>query len=843
MSVLNRIASLFRRSKLDEELEDELRAHLEMRAQDNIDADMSEDEARREAEMRFGNRAAMKENTRAVYAVAWLESMLQDLRYGFRILRRSPAFSVVAVLTAALSIGITTTVFTIVNSVLLRPLPYPDSGRLIAASTLDPREHLPATYVPDLTAWREHNTTLKAIAAYTSDDYNFSGAGEPDRVRAALVTSGLFATLGVEPRMGRAFSVADDRPNAEPVAILTNKFWQEHFSADANVLGKQVKLENRLYVVVGVMPPDFRFPDNDVQPSILLPLGFEHDLSNVTRFVILNVIGRLKAGVTEQQAYTDLDRISQATLRQYSAGVQAFLKDRTIQIANLHTLLVGDVRKPLLVILAAAGFVLLIGCLNLTSLQLARSIERSSEMEMRLALGAKRARLTRQLLTENALLYGIGAGLGLGLAVAAVAVVRGATAKVLPSVASISIDRWMLGFTSIVTLGCAMLFGLVPSLSLNKARIAHHPGEGRLTTGRGHRRMRKLLLVSEVGLALVLLAGAGLMIRSFSRLMRVNAGFNPSNVLTAHISLIQSEFPRVEQQIAFFDDLLQRVHALPGVDSVGLTSALPLSSDQLTLTVRIEGQPAPPLSTLAPTVSVMSVSPGYFSTMQTPLLAGRGSEETDNRDSIPVVIVNQAFVRQFFGAEDPLGKRIILPGRAKPVPDTIVGVVANIHHSGIDHDASVQLYRPYDQMSFGIAYRMAIALRSRTEPTLLVATLRREVANLNGGQPVFDVATMDQIMRESLAQRRVSLLLLASFAALALILAAVGYLWCHVILGGAALAGDRHTHGGGLHSRGCPSVRTARSGLDNSPGSHRRVSWVFGAHPLYQHRALQYTAL
>jgi putative ABC transport system permease protein len=427
-----------------------------------------------------------------------------------------------------------------------------------------------------------------------------------------------------------------------------------------------------------------------------------------------------------------------------------------------------------LVILAAAGFVLLIGCLNLTSLQLARSIERSSEMEMRLALGAKRGRLTRQLLTENALLYGIGAALGLGLAVAAVAVVRGATAKVLPSVASISMDRWMLGFTSMVTLGCAMLFGLVPSLSLNRARIVHHPGEGRLTTGRGHRRMRKLLLVSEVGLALVLLAGAGLMIRSFNRLMRVNAGFNPSHVLTAHMSLVESEFPRIEQQTAFFNALLQRVQALPGVDSAGLTSALPLSTEQLTLSVRLEGQPMPPPDAPFPTVSVMSVSPGYFRTMQTPVIAGRAFEETDNRDSIPVVIVNQAFVRKFFGAEDPLGKRIILPRKGKPVPDTIVGVVADVHHFGIDHDASVQLYRPYNQPSFGIAYRMAIALRSRTDPALLAAALRREVTNLHGGQPVFDVATMDQIMRESLAQRRLSLLLLTSFAALALVLAAVG---------------------------------------------------------------------
>jgi putative ABC transport system permease protein len=769
MSLFNRIASLIRSRKLEQDLEDELRSHLEMRAEANVDAGMSEEDARREAAMRFGNKAAMKENTRAVYIVAWLESVLQDLRYGFRTLRRSPAFSIVAVVTVALSIGITTAVFTIVNSVLLRPLPYPDPGRLIVAATLDPREHLPATPNPDFAAWHEQNTTLKNVTAYTNDDFNFSGAGEPARVTGAEVTSDFFSTLGILPQLGRPFAKAEDRPNADHVAILSYKFWQERFSGDVHVLGRKFKLDDRIYVVIGVMPGSFRFPDNSLQPSILIPL--DYDLSTVTQLLLLNVIGRLKDGVTEQQAYADLDRISQKTLSQYPAGMQGFLKGRTIQVTSLGTSLVGDVRKPLLVILAAVAFVLLIGCLNLTSLQLARSVGRTAEMEMRSALGAKRGRLTRQLLTENALLYLLGAGIGLCLALAAVATVRAATAKVLPAVTTISVDRWVLGFTAVVTLGCSMFFGLAPALWLNKKRIVRQPGEGRLTTGRGHRRLRKVLLVAEVALALVLLAGAGLMIHSFSRIMRVNAGFNPSHVLTAHVTLVQNEFPKGEQQIAFFDTLLQRVQALPGVESAGLTSTVPLLPEQITMTVRIEGQPMPPPGTLAPAAFAMSVSPDYFRTLQTPILAGRGFTEADNQNSIPVAIVNQAFARKLFGAEGSLGKRII---GAVGSPVTIVGVVADVHRSGLDQDIAMELYRPYDQIFMSMAYRMSIVLRSRTDPATLAAALRREVANLHGGQPVFDVATMDELLRESLAQRRLSLMLLASFAVLALVLAAVG---------------------------------------------------------------------
>ena len=426
MSILRRVSSLLRSRQLEQELEDELRSHLEMRVEENLESGMSEQEARREAAMRFGNRFSAKENTRSVYIVAWLQSVLQDLQYGFRTMRRSPAFSLVAVVTVALTIGMTTAVFTIVNSVLLRPLPYAAPSQLIWAATLDPRSHQPGTPGPDVAAWFEQNTTMKAMAAYTEDDYNFSGAGDPARVPGALVSASLFETVGTQPRLGRAFLSSEGQPHGDRVVILMDQFWRDRFSADPGVLGKKVEIEGQPYTIIGAMPPQFRFPDNGAEPSLLLPLQF--NLSAMDRIIILNAIGRLKDGITQQQAYADLDRVAQKTFNQYPAGIQNFVRGRTIQVSDLQTVLVGDVRKPLLLILAAVGFVLLIGCLNITSLQLARAVERTAEMEMRSALGAKRGRITRQLLTENALLYLLGAGLGIALASAFGIVFYGAVA-------------------------------------------------------------------------------------------------------------------------------------------------------------------------------------------------------------------------------------------------------------------------------------------------------------------------------------------------------------------------------------------------------------------------------
>jgi putative ABC transport system permease protein len=811
MSILRRVSSLLRSRQLEQELEDELRSHLEMRTEENLESGMSEQEARREAAMRFGNKLSARENTRSVYMVAWLESVLQDLRYGFRTMRRSPAFSLVAVVTVALTIGMTTAVFTVVNSVLLRPLPYAAPSQLIWAATLDPRGHQPGTPGPDVAAWLKQNTTLKAMAGYTEDDYNLSGAGDPIRVPGALVTAGFFRTLGAEPRLGRSFLNTEDRPNGDRVVILTDQFWRDHFSADPGVLGRKVEIEGQPYIIVGVMPPQFRFPDNGMEPSLLLPLQF--NLSAVDRIMILNAIGRLKDGVTPQQAYTDLNQIAQKTFNQYPAGIQNFVRGRTIQVSDLRAVLVGDVRKPLLVILAAVSFVLLIGCLNITSLQLARAVERTAEMEMRSALGAKRGRITRQLLTENALLYFIGAGLGIAVASVAVAAARAATTKVLPTVSTISMDHRALLFTALVTFFCAALFGLAPALSLNKARLVHQPAEGRLTTSRTNRRLRKLLLVTEVALALVLLTGAGLMIHSFDRLMRVNPGFNPSHLLTARVTLVDTDFPKVEQQVEFFDTLLPRLRALPGVEHAALTNEIPLQGEGVVTYARMEGEPVPPNLTIAmaPLVGLSAVSPDYFRTLQTPILQGRSFTESDTQTSVPVAIVNQAFVTNFLHGEDPLNKRIIGSGSGNSRLLTIVGVAADIHHSGLEQNVRAQIYRPFDQPSLISTYRMALLLRSRTDPATLAAAVRREVAALHGGQPVFDVATMNQLLRDSLSQRRLSLILVGTFSVLALLLAAVG------IYGVTSYSVAQRTHEIGIRMAvGCSPARVLKLVLSES---------------------------
>jgi predicted permease len=777
MSLLSRFTALFRNRKLDRDLEDELRSHIEMRAEDNVANGMSEEEARLSAARRFGNKALIHEQTRHSRILLWLETVLQDARYGLRALRRSPGFTLIAILTMTLSIGATTAVFTLVESVLLRPLPYWQPERLITIATYMPRGAGEFTGSAEYAAWREQNSTLEDAAAYDAGGFNFSGAGDPDRVQGAWATSNFFSVLGVTPQLGRTFTADEAKRGADGVVVLCHSLWQDRFNSAPDVLGKKVMLDGLPYVVIGVMAKGFRFPDRNIQPEFVVPMAlpvFHASINAPMR--IVRVVGRTKPSVQLQQALADLQHVSQAVVASFPPGFQSFFRGSSVRVRSLQTEMVGGIQRALLVILAAVAFVLLIGCLNIASLQLARAVQRGPEVGIRSALGAGRGRLLRQLFTENIVLSACGAGGGLVLALAAIKLVRIAKLNVLPSIADIRMDGRVLGVTLLITLGSGLFFSLAPALWVMRSDPTEALGKGtRTSTGTGHRRLRNGLVVAELALALMLLAGAGLMIRSFVRIMNVEVGFNPHDLLTARINLLDSDYPTQEKKLSFAGQLYQRLHALPGAESVTVGDGIPMMAYNGSGGIAIEGRPAPPIG-LAPMVPGLGVIPGYFKALQIPLLRGRDFTEADGLTAQPVAIVNESFARKFFPGEDALGKRLTsnpnwghAPG-ADPHWNTIVGIIGDVHHVGLDQSTSPEIYRLLGGFN---ETDLVVAVRAHNAGSL-AAALRNEVRAIDPNQPVFRVLTMEQLLSESLAARRLNMLLLGGFALLALVLAAVG---------------------------------------------------------------------
>ncbi|MGC2696282.1 MAG: ABC transporter permease [Candidatus Angelobacter sp.] len=774
MSLWSRIASAFRHNKKDDDLAEELRSHLEMRAQDNAAAGMPAEEARIDALRRFGNPVLLQEKARGAHLVMWLETVLQDARFGLRMLRRSPGFTVVAVLTVALTIGATAAVFTVINSVLLRPLPYENPNRLVTIATFMPRENSEVTASPQYNAYRSNSRVLEDVGAYSPEDFNVSGAGDPERLPGAIATASFFTTLGVHAQAGRIFMATEDKPEAEKVAVISHSLWQRHFNSDSRAVGKTILLDAVPYVVIGVLPRPFRFPDTNLQPDVIVPIAlppFSGDSSQP--MLIVSVIGRLKPGVSLEHAQSDLQSVFQQYLANQHSKFGHFFDGASMHTRLLQTELVGPVRRPLLIIMTAVGFVLLIGCLNIASLQLARAVQRSQEVGVRSALGAGKGRLLRQLITENLVLSLCGAFGGLLIAVVAASLLRAAKLSALPPVAEIRLDFWVLGFTLLITIASGLFFGLAPAIWVNRSDPAEAIGKGsRSTASAGHRRLRNLLVVAELAVAVVLLAGAGLLVHSFSRLVAVDPGFDLHNVLTAHVSFDESTFRQQERRFALVDQLTQQLRALPSVESVGMTSSLPLLPYDSSLSVTIEGRPAPPMG-MSPFIPSVEISPDYFRTMKIAVVAGRSFNDSDTRTSAPVTIVNQAFARRFFPGEDALGKRFRVPTFGQPSPPwtPIVGIVADVHHLGLDKDASPEVYFPLPQRRI----REGVTLVVRTsEMASTVAALRRIVANLDPNLPVSNVISMEQQLSASLATRKFNMVLLTAFALLALALAAVG---------------------------------------------------------------------
>lgn len=696
---------------------------------------------------------------------------MQDLRYGIRLLAKRPGFSAVTVLALALGIGANTAIFSVVNAVLLRPLPFKDPDQLVMLWEKPPRALRNVVSAGNFLDWRDHSQNFEQMTAVTGESFNLSDVSEPEQILVVKASANLFDLLGATPALGRTFLAGEDQGGHDRVVVLTNSIWQRRFGADASIIGQSVTLNGDKYTVIGILPPDFQFAGR--QTEAYIPLAFESSQLN-RRFHYLRVFARLKPGVTIPRAQTEMDTIA-AGIAGESPDTN---KDWGVTIDSLGERTVGDVKPALLILFGAVGIVLLIACANVANLLLAQASTRQKEIAIRTALGATRTRLTRQLLIENVPLTVLGGALGLLLAMWGVDALVALNPSGIPRIDKTSIDSNVLVFTLAVSLLTAMIFGLAPALEAAKVDLNESLKEGGRgsTGGARRRRIRSLLVISEVALSLVLLIGAGLLVKSFARLQSVDPGFRVDNVLTMSLSLPKSRYTGADQLAGFYNQVLQRVESLPGVESAGLVTSLPLTGWNIGQPFTIDGRTLSPDEATA--ANYQFTSPEYFRAMGMPLLRGRYFTEQDSSHSAPVTIINQAIARRFFPDEDPIGKHIsissLIPGQTKVGPAVsreIIGVVGDVKESGLAEESSLEVYVSYLQNPL---LETNLVVHTSGEPSGLVAAVRSQVLAVDKDQPVSEIKTMEQVLSESVAGRRFNMLLLGLFAMVALILAAVG---------------------------------------------------------------------
>ena len=714
---------------------------------------------------------------------------MNDLRFAFRQLLKNPGFTAVAVLTLALGIGANSAIFSVVNAILLRPLPYKNPDRLVWVWENNLSKNIPINPASpaNLMDWRNESRVFESLSAWDGQSFNLTGEGEPERILGAKVFANFSEVLGVQPVLGRTFLIEEDRVGANPVALISYGLWHRRFGGDTNILGKSLTLHGKSFTVIGVMPAGQAVPFNLFEVWVPFALEASRLSRHADRFV--RPIGRLKPGVTIRQAQAEMDTITRRLEKLYpqeNAGAG-------VSIIPLREMFAGEMRSALLVMLGAVGFVLLIACANVANLMLARAAARQKEIALRAALGASRLRLTRQLLTEALLLSGLGAAGGLALAfysihvlVALVPAVSTLYKVPVPGVDEIGIDGAVLAYTIGLAFVSALLSGLAPALGTSRPDLNDALKEGGRSATSGFRsgRFRNLLVVSEVALALMLLIGAGLMLQSFQRLREVRLGFNPNQVLAMTLSLPEGKYPNDEQRTDFFQQLIQRVEAVPGVKSAAVAKYLPLSGHWGTAQFSIEGRP--PLAAGDFLVAdVDSVSPGYFQTMEIPVRQGRGFTGADRLKAPQVVILNETMARRFWPNENPIGKRLNLGDSNNSDFWEIVGVVGDVQHFGPDTKAHAQIYFSHLQASDPW---MSLIVRTAANPLALVGAVKNEVFAIDKAQPVFDVQTFEQLVSQSIAPRRFAMLLLEVFSVLALLLAAVG------VYGVISYSVSRRTH-------------------------------------------------
>ena len=709
-----------------------------------------------------------------------MQTLWQDLRYGARMLMKQPGFTLIAVITLALGIGANTAIFSVVNGVLLRPLQYRDSDQLVMVWNNFHGLGMTQVVVSALEflEYKEQNKAFEEVAAYGQQSLGLRAGNEPEQVWGSSVSANLFSLLGVAPLLGRTFLPEEEQPGREQVVAMSYDLWQRRFNSDPEVIGKTIRLEGKTFTVIGVMPATFRFPSAEVQ--VWKPLAFDAgDLSEQQRGSrSLSVVGRLRPGATLPSAQTDMQaiasRLVQEHPKQYTANMGF-----AVTVVPLYEQVVGNVREALLVLLGAVGFVLLIGCANVANLLLARAASRQKEMAVRAAFGASRGCIVRQLLTESVLLALLGGAVGGLLALWGVDALKMLLPSgTLPRLEEIGVDARVLSFTLVVSLATGLLFGLAPALRASRAELTEvlKGGSRGVTASLRRNRVRSLLVVAEIALALVLLIGAGLLIRGFARLLSIPPGFNPENALTMRIALPTAKYQERLQQAGFFRQLVERAAALPGVEATGVVTSLPFSGWRNDWSISLEGvrgMEGLPTDTL-PAANYFAVNADYFRAMGISLLGGRGFTGEDN-EGPPAVIINQALARRFWPNESPIGKRLKQGGQQSPYPwRTIVGVVGDVRQSGFETDVMPEIFVPYQDVRKPLMNAMFLVVRSGSEPMGWVAGVRAAVAALDPDQAVSNIRTLEERVALSVAERKFNLLLLGIFAAIALALAATG---------------------------------------------------------------------
>jgi putative ABC transport system permease protein len=782
-----RIRALFRVSAEERDFRMELETHLSMLTEEKIRAGLPSEEACRQARMELGGLAQLQQAHREVRGLPFVDELLQDLRFGVRMLRKNPGFSLIAVLTLALGIGANTAIFSVVNAVLLRPLPYAAPERLVFIYNSLPGWGIQklGLFEAEFLRLRDQARALEQVSFYTSTTLTLTGAGEPERVSSGTASGGLFTALGVPLALGRSFKLEEEPRGQNNVVILSHGFWQRKFAASPNVIGQALTLDGRSYTIVGVLPQSFKSPLElraDRAVELWIPPGYNPATACCGHG--LNVVARLRVGLTLEQAKTEINAIMAGVQRDYPQGYpQGYPKEGTKQalIKPLQQELVGDLRRALWVLLAAVLFVLLIACANVANLLLARSELRAAEIAIRAALGAGRARIIRQLLVESLLLAVIGGGLGLLLAWRGLALLPALGAEKLPRLQEIALDGRVLGFTLLVSLLTGIVFGLAPAFQALKFDLHTALKEGGRAAAsiRGRSRLRAALVVAEVALSLMLLLGAGLLIKSFWRLQQVDTGFRAEQLLTLRLFPPASAYPNDQQVAAFYEKLLERVRALPGVKDAAVTDGVPLGDWSGGTMLEVEGQLPKPGG--HNTAGWHVVSPEFFRTLGVRLLRGRLLEDADQEQAMSVAVVNETLARAHWPNEDPLGQRIRLPNGARATTAflTVVGVVADVKNVGLTEAARQEVYVPLRQRTaaiagMGFARQMTLAVSTSVEPLILANAIRQEVAALDRSVPIASVRTMEQIMATFTVQPRFNMILLGIFAAVALVLAAVG---------------------------------------------------------------------
>jgi putative ABC transport system permease protein len=783
-----RFRSLFKRGRVEQELSDELRFHLEKLAEENVAKGMTPEEARYAALRELGGFDQIKEECREMRRVNYIENFLQDIRYGLRMLAKNPGFTAVAVVTLALGIGANTAIFSIVDAVLLRSFPYHDPNQLVLMfdAPLDRPDALSAISYRDFTECRDQNRVFSEMAGNTFHDLTLTGAGEPSIVNTADVTPEIFPLLNTKPLAGRTLLPEDGKPGAAAVAVLSENLWRSRFGSNPGLIGQSITLDMRSFAVVGILPASFRYPEFAPHQDVWIPVMQDPlfgPLTSQPGVPLLGVIGRLKPGVSLAKAQAEMNTLSARLAKEFSAEDSGL----AIRIKPYREVVVGNVKSALLILLGAVGLVLLMACANVANLLLSLATSRRSEIAVRIALGASRARIVRQLLTESALLGLLGGLAGVLLAGCVVWSLQPFLPPEVVQISSIHVGGPVLAFALLLSLAAALAFGLAPAFLATPSNLQANIKEGGERTGqRGGQYLRSFLAIAEISLAMVLLAAGGLLIRSFALVTSVTPGFDPKNVIEAEVSLPQFQYSTPQQWTAFSNELLLRLHAQPGLQDSALAAPLPMDRQgQATFAFSIVGDsPLPPGKSI--TADYATVSPDYFRVMRIPLLRGRVFSEQDSPSSPNVAIISETLARRYFPNQDPIGRqmRFGFPPNGN-VSRQIVGIVGDVRDVTLSQKPGPMMYVPFAQAPL---WGGEVVARSSLSTSSVAAAIRQAVHSIDKDLPVTDVESFPDALGQSISRERFRTLLLGSFSAMALVLAAVG------IFGVVSHSASQRTH-------------------------------------------------